>query len=66
MITKGKNKRRTKPKDARASVSFPGELYAELEKIAEHKKVSLAWVVREAAAKYVVDQYPLFGNMGEK
>lgn len=46
---------------ARASVTFPTELYGELEKIAEAKKVSLAWVVREAAEKYIADQWPLFG-----
>ena len=44
----------------RASVSFPRELYETLERIARRKKVSLAWVVREAAEKYVEDQTPLF------
>lgn len=37
----------------RASVTFPAELYAELERIAEEKKVSVAWVVRDAVEKYV-------------
>ena len=44
----------------RASVSFPRDLYQILESIARHKKVSLAWVVRDAAEKYVEDQTPLF------
>ncbi|BAO82898.1 predicted transcriptional regulators containing the CopG/Arc/MetJ DNA-binding domain and a metal-binding domain [Serpentinimonas maccroryi] len=44
----------------RASVTFPGDLYAELERIAEEKKVSVAWVVRDAVEKYVEAQYPLF------
>ncbi len=44
----------------RASVTFPGDLYAELERIAEEKKVSVAWVVRDAVEKYVDAQYPLF------
>lgn len=44
----------------RASVTFPADLYAELEKIAEEKKVSVAWVVRDAVEKYVESQYPLF------
>lgn len=44
----------------RASVTFPADLYAELERIAEEKKVSVAWVVRDAAEKYVEAQYPLF------
>lgn len=48
----------------RASVSFPSDLYQTLEKIAEQKKVSLAWVVREAAEKYVADTWPLFGGRG--
>ncbi|WCE06208.1 CopG family transcriptional regulator [Pseudoxanthomonas sp. JBR18] len=43
----------------RASVSLPHELHAELERIARGKKVSLAWVMREAAKKYVSDQWPL-------
>ena len=44
----------------RASVSFPRDIYEELERIAAAKKVSLAWVVRDAAEKYVADQWPLF------
>ena len=39
----------------RASISFPPDLYRTLEEIAEQKKVSLAWVVRDAAEKYVAD-----------
>lgn len=50
------------PKTVRASVSFPAEVYVELERIAAAKKVSLAWVVREAAEKYVADQWPLFAQ----
>jgi len=51
-------------KSTRASVSFPPEVYEELEKLAAAKKVSLAWVVREAAEKYVADQWPLFNTRG--
>lgn len=46
----------------RASVGFPPELYRTLEKVAKQKKVSLAWVVRDAAEKYVADLHPLFGG----
>ena len=46
-------------KTARASVSFPRELYESLEQIAREKKVSVAWVVREAAEKYVAARWPL-------
>ena len=37
----------------RASISFPPDLYETLEGIAKQKKVSLAWVVRDAAEKYI-------------
>jgi metal-responsive CopG/Arc/MetJ family transcriptional regulator len=46
----------------RASVSFPSDLYRTLEALAKQKKVSVAWVVREAAEKYVSDETPLFGK----
>lgn len=45
---------------ARVTISFPAELYETLEEIAKNKKVSLAWVVREAAEQYVTDKWPLF------
>lgn len=44
----------------RASVSFPEALYRSLEEIAKQKKVSLAWVVRDAAELYVAEKWPLF------
>lgn len=44
----------------RASVTFPLDLYRTLEQIAKQKKVSVAWVVRDATEKYVADQWPLF------
>ena len=58
-------KRKAKPMTAesgsvRATISFPPELYQTLEEIAGQKKVSLAWVVREAAEQYVADKWPLF------
>jgi metal-responsive CopG/Arc/MetJ family transcriptional regulator len=37
----------------RASISFPPGLYETLEEVAKQKKVSLAWVVRDAAERYV-------------
>ena len=46
----------------RVSVSFPRPVHAELERIASANKVSLAWVVREAAEKYLKDRWPLFPN----
>jgi len=52
----------------RASISFPSEMYQTLEGIARQKKVSLAWVVREAVEEYVKGKWPLFGQnqFGEK
>ena len=46
----------------RASISFPPNIYETLEAIAKEKKVSLAWVVREAAEKYIADKWPLFAR----
>ena len=43
----------------RASISFPPEVYRTLEGIAAAKKVSLAWVVRDAAEQYIAEKWPL-------
>lgn len=43
-----------KASSLRASISFPRDLYHELEHIAKQKKVSLAWVIRDAAERYVI------------
>jgi hypothetical protein len=72
-LTRGA-KRKEKPEpvegtSVRATISFPSELYTTLEGIAREKKVSLAWVIREAAEQYVADKWPLFGKSvarGEK
>lgn len=50
------------PKTTRTSVSFPHELYKTLELLAKEKKVSVAWIVRDATERYVTDQCPLFGG----
>jgi metal-responsive CopG/Arc/MetJ family transcriptional regulator len=44
----------------RATISFPSGIYQALETIAKEKKVSLAWVVRDAVEQYVADKWPLF------
>ena len=46
----------------RATISFPLDMYQTLEEIARQKKVSLAWVVREAVEQYFTDKWPLFGK----
>jgi metal-responsive CopG/Arc/MetJ family transcriptional regulator len=40
----------------RATITFPPDLYETLEELAKQKKVSLAWVVRDAAEKYVEER----------
>jgi hypothetical protein len=47
---------KTQSASIRASISFPPNLYETLEAIARQKKVSMAWVVRDAAEKYVAGQ----------
>ena len=66
MVTKAPPKTESKsdPKTTRASVSFPSDLYETLEQIAKEKKVSVAWIVRDAAEKYVNEQWPLFAGRG--
>lgn len=61
----GARKTATESKMPRASVSFPSELYETLERIAKEKKVSVAWVVREAAENYVAEKWPLFAGKGQ-
>ncbi len=46
----------------RTSVTLPSHVYSSLESIARKKKVSLAWVIRDAAEKYVDEQWPLFAE----
>lgn len=53
------------PKDTvRISVSLPAELHCEVERIAKQKKVSLAWVIRDAVEAYIKEKYPLFAEKG--
>jgi predicted DNA-binding protein len=49
----------------RASISFPPDVYETLEVIAKEKKVSVAWVVRDAAEKYIAERWPLFAKSSE-
>jgi hypothetical protein len=54
----------TEASSVRATISFPSDVYATLDEIAKQKKVSLAWVVREAAEKYLEDKWPLLKGQG--
>jgi predicted DNA-binding protein len=60
----GKKMKAQNAATVRASISFPPEVYETLESIAREKKVSLAWVVREAAEKYIADKWPLLRGQG--
>lgn len=46
----------------RTSVSLPREHYNILASVAEQNRVSVAWVVRDAVARYVEDRWPLLGG----
>jgi hypothetical protein len=43
----------------RTTVSIPSDTYQVVEALAEQKKVSMAWVVRDALDRYVAEQWPL-------
>jgi len=55
MVTRGKGTAQQKAErnTLRASVTFPRDLYGDVERIAKEKKVSVAWIVREATELYV-------------
>ncbi|HXQ25976.1 MAG TPA: CopG family transcriptional regulator [Candidatus Acidoferrales bacterium] len=58
----GKSAKAKEPAWVRASISFPADIHATLEELAKQKKVSLAWVVRDAAEKYIADQGTVRGK----
>jgi hypothetical protein len=60
---KGKSMKVHSVSAVRASISFPLDLYETLEELAKQKKVSLAWVVRDATERYVADQSRRVGKM---
>jgi hypothetical protein len=62
-VTRGAKRKEKTPVEGatvRATISFPADIYQTLEDIARQKKVSLAWVVREASEQYIADKWPLF------
>jgi hypothetical protein len=61
-VTRGANRKERTPVEGttvRATISFPSEIYQTLEDMARQKKVSLAWIVREASEQYIADKWPL-------
>ena len=51
-----------RPSSIRATASLPPDVYQTLQDIAKHRKVSVAWVIRDAAEKYIADQWPLLSR----
>ncbi len=52
------------PLEVRATVSLRRDVYETIEALARQKKVSAAWILREAADRYLADQWPLLGKDG--
>lgn len=50
-------------KSIRTSVSLPRDLHETLARMAQGKKVSVAWVIRDAAEKYVGEEWPLLKQL---
>src|SRR5665213_4067483 len=59
MACKRDRKSPSKPPAARAGASLPPDVYKTSQSIANQKKPSTAWVLRDAAEKYVDEQWPL-------
>ena len=55
-------KTRKKGKMPRTSVSFSPEVQEELNRLATKRKVSVAWIVREAVDRYLANEAPLFNQ----
>lgn len=51
---------RSQPKAKRMSITVPPDHHDELSRLADQKKVSVAWLVREAVEKYLAANAPLF------
>ena len=62
MATKRGRKPTGRPPATRATTSLPPDIYETLRDIAKQKKVSVAWVIRDAAEKYIADEWPLLRN----
>ena len=62
MTSKLKPNQPKRPRPTRASASLPPDIYNTLQDIARQKKVSVAWVIRDAAERYIAEQWPLFGK----
>jgi metal-responsive CopG/Arc/MetJ family transcriptional regulator len=57
---RGKTAKGTSGKMPRTSVSLPADIHEQLDRLAKRKKVSVAWVIRDAVEKYLAADAPLF------
>lgn len=57
-----RNRKKTGAKSVRVSVSFDVADYVMIKGIAKTKRVSAAWVVRDAVTNYLNAQVPLFAS----
>lgn len=48
----------------RTTISFSADVHDVLQRIAKQKRVSLAWVVRDAVETYINDRSPLLPRTG--
>ena len=58
-MTVAKSKKPRQAATLRLTISFPSDLYAELERIAKRDKRSLGWVVRKAVEDLAKAEEPL-------
>lgn len=49
-----------KPCGTRITITLPPEDYGQVLQLAKKKRVSASWVVRDAVAKYLAEDMPLF------
>jgi metal-responsive CopG/Arc/MetJ family transcriptional regulator len=63
--SQGSGQKAQKKAAVRASITFPPALYSTLEEIAQEKKVSLAWVVRDASERYVAERSAEVTRLGK-
>jgi predicted transcriptional regulator len=64
MVAKRQTRKVRRGSHPRVSVTFPPELYATLVDLARKRKVSVAWIVRDAADRYVAAQPTLVSQVG--
>ena len=58
----GAKAKRSTGKSVRTSVTLPRDAYETLAQLAKGKRVTVAWVIRDAAEQYIAAQWPLLGG----